>query len=139
MEPVLQFEGYQIEKIIYEKYIETSDENNINVEVSTGLNSERDKGKVELSINVLESNENRKLEISLVGFFTFSNVDDDKKTEILAINGTAILYPYIRSVASMVTSQDSSPAIILPTVNTINFLKNKSSIEENYNIELAKN
>lgn len=131
MEPVLQFEGYQIEKIIYEKNIETSDENNINVEVSTGLNSERDKGKVELSINVLESNENRKLEISLVGFFTFSNVDDDKKTEILAINGTAILYPYIRSVASMVTSQDSSPAIILPTVNTINFLKNKSSNEEN--------
>ena len=123
MEPVLQFEGYQIEKIIYEKNIETSDENNINVEVSTGLNSERDKGKVELSINVLESNENRKLEISLVGFFTFSNVDDDKKTEILAINGTAILYPYIRSVASMVTSQDSSPAIILPTVNTINFFK----------------
>ena len=131
MEPVLQFEGYQIEKIIYEKNIETSDENNINVEVSTGLNSERDKGKVELSINVLESNENRKLEISLVGFFTFSNVDDDKKTEILAINGTSILYPYIRSVASMVTSQDSSPAIILPTVNTINFLKNKSSNEEN--------
>lgn len=131
MEPVLQFEGYQIEKIIYEKNIEISDENNINVEVSTGLNSERDKGKVELSINVLESNENRKLEISLVGFFTFSNVDDDKKTEILAINGTAILYPYIRSVASMVTSQDSSPAIILPTVNTINFLKNKSSNEEN--------
>ena len=131
MEPVLQFEGYQIEKIIYEKNIETSDENNINVEVSTGLNSERDKGKVELSINVLESNENRKLEISLVGFFTFSNVDDDKKTEILAINGTAILYPYIRSVSSMVTSQDSSPAIILPTVNTINFLKNKSSNEEN--------
>ncbi len=131
MEPVLQFEGYQIEKIIYEKNIETSDENNINVEVSTGLNSERDKGKVELSINVLESNENRKLEISLVGFFTFSNVDDNKKTEILAINGTAILYPYIRSVASMVTSQDSSPAIILPTVNTINFFKNKSSNEEN--------
>ena len=131
MEPVLQFEGYQIEKIIYEKNIETSDENNINVEVSTGLNSERDKGKVELSIHVLENNENRKLEISLVGFFTFSNVDDDKKTEILAINGTAILYPYIRSVASMVTSQDSSPAIILPTVNTINFFKNKTSNEEN--------
>lgn len=131
MEPVLQFEGYQIEKIIYEKNVETSDENNINVEVSTGLNSEKDKGKVELSIHVLESNENRKLEISLVGFFTFSNVDDDKKTEILAINGTAILYPYIRSVASMVTSQDSSPAIILPTVNTINFFKNKTSNEEN--------
>lgn len=131
MEPVLQFEGYQIEKIIYEKNIETSDENNINVEVSTGLNSERDKGKVELSIHVLENNENRKLEISLVGFFTFSNVNDDKKTEILAINGTAILYPYIRSVASMVTSQDSSPAIILPTVNTINFFKNKTSNEEN--------
>jgi preprotein translocase subunit secB len=131
MEPVLQFEGYQIEKIIYEKNIETPDENNINVEVSTGLNSEKDRGKVELSIHVLESNENRKLEISLVGFFTFSNVDDDKKTEILAINGTAILYPYIRSVASMVTSQDSSPAIILPTVNTINFFKNKTSNEEN--------
>ena len=131
MEPVLQFEGYQIEKIIYEKNIGTPDENNINVEVSTGLNSEKDRGKVELSIHVLESNENRKLEISLVGFFTFSNVDDDKKTEILAINGTAILYPYIRSVASMVTSQDSSPAIILPTVNTINFFKNKTSNEEN--------
>ena len=131
MEPVLLFEGYQIEKIIYEKNIETPDENNINVEVSTGLNSEKDRGKVELSIHVLESNENRKLEISLVGFFTFSNVDDDKKTEILAINGTAILYPYIRSVASMVTSQDSSPAIILPTVNTINFFKNKTSNEEN--------
>ena len=130
MEPVLQFEGYQIEKIIYEKNIETSDENNINVEVSTGLNSERDKGKVELSIHVLESNEKRKLEITLVGFFAFSNVDDNRKTEILAINGTAILYPYIRSVASMVTSQDSSSAIILPTVNTINFFKNKTSNEE---------
>ena len=61
----------------------------------------------------------------MVGAFTFSNIDNDKKREVLSVNGTAILYPYVRAITSVVTSQDTDPAIILPTVNTLNFLKNE--------------
>ena len=125
MEPILQFEGYQIEKIVYEKNVENKEENDIKVEVSTGLSQDKDKGQVQVTVKTFEKEEKRKLELSVAGFFMFSNINDDEKSKVLAINGTAILYPYVRAIASVVTSQDTNPAIILPTVNTLNFLKNE--------------
>lgn len=130
MEPVLQFNGYRVEKIIYEKNVEVQEENDIDVEVATGLNPEKDKGKVRITIKTFEKDRKRKLELSVVGAFTFSNIDNDKKREVLSVNGTAILYPYVRAITSVVTSQDTDPAIILPTVNTLNFLDNEVSNSE---------
>ena len=54
MEPVLQFNGYRVEKIVYEKNVEVQEENDIDVEVATGLNQEKDKGKVRITIKTFE-------------------------------------------------------------------------------------
>ena len=57
MEPILQFEGYQIEKIVYEKNVENKEENDIKVEVSTGLSQDKDKGKVQVTVKTFEKEE----------------------------------------------------------------------------------
>lgn len=36
----------------------------------------------------------------------------------IRVNGTALLYPYVRSVISTLSSVDSESAILLPTLNT---------------------
>nr|WP_054750988.1 protein-export chaperone SecB [Lacticaseibacillus thailandensis] len=45
-----------------------------------------------------------------------TNKDDIGRA--LAVNGTAILFPYVRGIISMVTGLDSAHTILLPTINT---------------------
>ncbi|AMB94975.1 hypothetical protein CYJ28_02655 [Aerococcus sanguinicola] len=41
--------------------------------------------------------------------------------DYLRVNGTAILFPYLRTFISVVSSLDNEDAIVIPTVNTNNF------------------
>ena len=43
----------------------------------------------------------------------------------LVINGTAIVFPYLRSTISMVSSLDSEDVIVLPTINTTTLFNSK--------------
>lgn len=52
-----------------------------------------------------------------------SDRDIEKVIEIFTVNGIAILYPYMRSIVSMVSGLDDSNRIILPTINLRNFEK----------------
>ncbi|AUI80235.1 hypothetical protein BB562_11480 [Lactiplantibacillus pentosus] len=60
------------------------------------------------------------IDLELEGYFEVSNeLDNSKIATALAVNGVAILFPYARSVISMVSTLDSSEVIVLPTINTL--------------------
>lgn len=125
MEAILKFTGYKIVNLVYSRDIDLldKDENELEVGVGTAISDDGEQGQVKISVTAIDVENKRTVKAEILGSFDFIDVED--KERILAVNGTAILYPYVRAIISTITTQDSLNAIILPTVNTHNFLKNE--------------
>lgn len=125
MEAILKFTGYKIVNLEYSRDIDLldKDENELEVGVGTAISDDGEQGQVKISVTALDVENKRIVKAEVLGSFDFIDVEDKERT--LAVNGTAILYPYVRAIISTITTQDSLNAIILPTVNTLNFLKNE--------------
>lgn len=122
--PVIIFNGYEIKYYNYKKKadLDSGIEDPFNVSVEPGVTEDLKNGKI--SIHVLYELPEVSIDIEVDGFFKINEITDpDKISEYLVVNGTAILFPYVRSMISMLSSLDSDKAIILPTINTTNFLK----------------
>lgn len=119
-EPVIYFEGYKIIEYNYKYNSEESEKSGNGLEVKTALTEDLKKGKVTLVLTYKEKN----VDVSIImdGFFQIrQDINNPKEiTNYLKINGSAMLYPYLRSALSMLTSLDSDKAVLLPTLNMNN-------------------
>ena len=60
-------------------------------------------------------------------FFDFeSSLTDEEVKKLLEINGTAIVFPYLRMIISNLTVNSGLPPLILPTVNISKMLEHIS-------------
>lgn len=129
--PVISLKGYKINKLSYNCY--SSDESESlgesTTEVKCGLTSDFTNGQIILSNRFIDTENNREISVELIGYFEISKnlTDEEKIQEFLSINGTAILYPYLRSIISVVTSLDSENVLLLPTVNILDMLSETDS------------
>lgn len=74
----------------------------------------------------IENNYPFELEISLLGFFKFdTDLNEGEIINLLEVNGTAILFPYLRSIITTTTSTLGITPIIIPTMNIYRMLKEK--------------
>ena len=94
------------------------------MEYSGGLSEDKKNGKVTVSVTCIDKELQRKAKVMLSGYFSINVTEDIKKR--LIINGTAIVFPYVRSILSMITSFDSETALLIPTVNILDMIQNKS-------------
>ena len=67
----------------------------------------------------------KKIKATITGFFDINT--EENISDILYVNGTAILYPYLRSIVSVVSALDSSEAMVLPTINVLELMKNSKA------------
>lgn len=56
-----------------------------------------------------------------------NNISEDEIIALYKINGIAILFPYLRSLVSDMTSKGSEPPIILPTMNIAKMISDLDS------------
>ena len=126
MKAILKFTGYKIINLEYSRDIDLldKDENELEVGVGTAISDDGEQGQVKISVTALDVENKRTVKAEVLGSFDFIDVEEDKE-RTRAVHGTAILYPYVIAIISTITTQDSLNAIILPTVNTLNFLKNE--------------
>lgn len=133
---VLKFNGYCVEKLNYIK----NDENfNINQEVKLLpeimfkiILKENNPLKCNIIIGVRLGYDNKnnlpfKVEGIIKGFFELDSTDEIDINEVYKYylqNGTAILYPYLRSTITNLTGTGNYQAIILPTVNFYKLIEN---------------
>lgn len=129
MKPVINFKGYSIEKLIYtKKEIPFTKELTIhngmglNLSIECGITDDLKLGKVSITVQLKDEKSNLSIITEIIGHFEINNRDNlDDIKNFLSVNGTAILYPYVRSIISIVSSLDSKEAIVLPTINTSMF------------------
>ncbi|MBF0749781.1 protein-export chaperone SecB [Mammaliicoccus lentus] len=127
-------------------------ENNYNIEILNSKTTEEDQQNASMQVNISHSNvenNNGILELALIisdfgidyrrdisikvqGVFSFDDVDDDDYCEnLLRVNGSAILMPYIRNYISMITGFDNSTEhLLLPTMNIQAIIDSETPIDE---------
>ena len=98
------------------------------IDFQAGTTEDLKNGKVILTAKISDVKNHRRIEAKLSGYFDI-NIKEDIE-EYLVVNGTAILFPYLRSVVSMITSLDSSDAIVIPTVNVLELINRQKEQEE---------
>ena len=82
---------------------------------------------VVLSVLINDENNALKLSVELVGTFAFSNSENVNKNlydNLINKNAIAILFPYLRSQVTLITSQPNMTPIILPPININTLLRN---------------
>lgn len=124
---VLELERLCFEEITYSRQsdVNISDieyEMNFNREIDTSENE--DHFRISLTANVRsKSNDAVKLKAKLVGYFRCECDDPNLKKQLVAYNTLSILFPYIRSQISLVTTQPDIPPITLPVINIISLFQ----------------
>lgn len=66
------------------------------------------------------------LSFNICGFFHTENMLEETLDKYIKYNATAILFPYIRSIITNITSVAGQQPLILPTYNINNLLKNEN-------------
>lgn len=131
-EPYIKLDGYEINDLNYTKDKSKISKYTSDFEFKPEVSLTEDKKQAKLTITAsirTQGNENtRALGVTVIlnGFFTISDEiqnDQELLARTLIINGTAILFPYVRSMISMITGLDSAQTIVLPTVNTMDLFK----------------
>jgi preprotein translocase subunit SecB len=135
-----KFNNYVIDYINY-KYNHKAKIEDKPVEVhfslGTDVNIDKDnmKSAITLKCNIFENAEENNfpfsLEIALTGYFSASkDMDLETFTKLTRYNGTAILFPYLRSAVSDVTKAANVNPLILPVINIANLIKRQEEKSE---------
>lgn len=123
-ELILKFLNYRIERMNYETNENFKEEEKADIFPLISYNIvkspiEDNKFNIILGIKYKEKNNLPfTLEVSLRGYFQVSsNLREENKIKALIVNGSAIIFPYIRSLVTDLTSRSNFRPIILPTMN----------------------
>ena len=127
-EAAIELMNYEIEEIKYTRseYEENQSQSKFQFSVEVGLSEDLEAGKVTLETLVPDNKEKRQISVRISGYYKVNEGFGQDRLEVLkeliSVNGTAILLPYLRSIVSMVSTLDGN-SIILPTLNVFELLK----------------
>ena len=131
MEAKMQLLDYYINKYNFEMKKKVLQNSDLKIDGKLGyriLNKEEKEKfiniglEIQNSIVIAEDKEIGKIDLTMVGIFSFDKkINKDKMEKLLKVNGVAILYQQVRAYINATTSLSSSiPAIILPVLNFTN-------------------
>lgn len=123
---VIEFKGYRIENIDFKTYSSEDEFSEIELEngqisIWIGFSDDHKEALLKITTIVLDASQLRSIVLELSGQFEI-NCSVEESQEFLKYNGVAIMFPYVRSIISMISSLDNENAIVLPTINVSNLM-----------------
>lgn len=142
---VFRFEDYKINSIEFKRNDRFQYQDPLDIKFGLGvgisLENERVAGRVTIDLNVFENAEEINypfsLKISISGYFSTDDeckMPRDKFEEYCKINGTAAMFPFLRSAVADITKAANMEPLVLPLVNIHNLIKNAEE-ESKENLE----
>lgn len=126
--PMINFKGYRIVNIDYKlldsiEEFESTSKEFMDLSAFVGLTDDKKEAHIKVTCILNDFDNLRKVTIEIVGIFEIfvKSEEEEKIKNLLAVNGVAILFPYVRAAMSVVSSLDNENAILLPTINTTGF------------------
>lgn len=124
-EPIIKLTGYKIDDLHYTTLKAQTEHvsDGFKIKPSVGMTEDLLHGQVTLDVSLkqkLTQHNSKLVTVTITALFDVSKSLTDRDTigRALIINGTAIVFPYIRSIVSMITGLDSEQTILLPTIAT---------------------
>lgn len=121
VESVLKLDHIAFENIRYSRNVNVAFERtDIQMNFTRSIQSSEDKKNYRISLTANLWSEPKglvSLEITAVGFFSCDCEDERLKETLVSDNAVAIIFPYLRSQVSLVTTQPDLPPITLPSMN----------------------
>ena len=113
-----RFSKYIIkESLMNIKDFAVSNELDIEIDVTPLFDTDKSEDQVSLMVDLRDKNDNFSLHIKMTGYFVSEMEDDNQRKNFICLNAPAILFPYVRTYISSMTSQAGIGAVILPTIN----------------------
>jgi len=81
---------------------------------------DRETAFTELLLEIINTEENPfpvDIRVSITGFFKNNSLPPEQEDDFLKINAVHILFPYLRSIVSTITTASMFPPIILPIID----------------------
>ena len=129
----LVFINYKIEKISFIQNQQFKFEKPLDVEFSLQTEITYSDKSAVVTINCIifddavSKNLPFTLEATISGNFTIEGATEDEDfLKFCEINGTAVLFPYLRAAVTNITATSNQPPLILPLVNVNNLNKARS-------------
>ena len=124
---VLKLESLSFEEIHYSRDLLANGkpfeyEMNFNREISSADDNKHFKVSLIANIRTKEI-DSVKVVVKLTGMFFCECEDEELKKELIQYNTVAIMFPYIRSQVSLVSTQPDIPPITIPAVNVVGLFK----------------
>lgn len=121
---VLKLLSLYVDELKYEKLLGEKFDDDGTTEFSREITDMGDnKHKVSLTLEIEKENDFSIL-VKMSGIFEISD-DVPDKSQLLQKNTVAIIFPYIRSQITLLTSQPNMNPIVLPTINVLSLLKDE--------------
>lgn len=128
MKPTVQnkirFLGYKVDKLLLDTTLLQKEGIDTNIDIDLGVKSAfSDEGNksylIKISLKLKSEDKSEFLECDIVGSFEAEDeVDEEfKLSHFVKVNSPAILFPYLRSYITTVTSNSGISPIIIPPIN----------------------
>ncbi len=134
----MQFQGYSVLEANYvskEKQATSASESRIELSPSFSQRvSKISDHRYSLELGIIIGNQKQSdelpfyINVRIQGFFVLS--DEEKAYELMRVNATAIMYPYLRSTVTSLTALANINPIILPTINLVQMFQDSQEKKE---------
>lgn len=133
------FLGFEIEELKYRIVDETKKEKDTNLSFGYGIDKSTNSDtvyKLVLGVTLEHAFKGKdstlEMDVKISGLFKFENseITENEAKEMLKVNGSAILFPYVRTLIQSLTSYDcNNEKVMLPAINMAEVIKD---IDEQY-------
>lgn len=119
VQSILHLDEIMFDKIEF-KRLGISSDNELELKLQSNIAQKQDTEIYRVTLTLIGTKPEEYLfEITLTGFFiiTDESISDDLKNALITKNAPAILMPYLRSEASLLTAQPGIECVVLPVFN----------------------
>ena len=127
----LKFKNYVVDSIDFKSNLDYSGtETELDFDIDSEFKFEEDTFILRLEISIFkdakQNNYPFSMRVSLLGLFEFdSDLNIETRTVFAEQNAISILFPYLRAMISVYSSNANIGTILLPPINVVKYLENK--------------
>lgn len=125
---VIEFESYEIMNMnlttLSQEESSEFEDGNVDFEIVSLIRKDLKHAFLIIRVNLVYQ-ENKKMDLEVRGSFNIlQELDKNKAKMFIEMNGFTMLYPYVRSIVSFITTLDSKEGVIMPVLNVNDLYNN---------------
>lgn len=131
---VLNFLGYDTKEMTFKKNDDYVERGRVSLKPKLGVEisqSDESNADITLSVRISGTTVPFKVFVKIKGYFSFELEEAEglEFSNMLRVNGVAIMYPYVRALVTQLTSMSNEHRpYILPTINLVKALSESESL-----------